>query len=119
MMCVPTAAFFSRSSRLIRVMTSRVSHRPSAPRGTSTFPMRKRDHDIEMRIAEAIPSRTTLVTNASGTSTRIPWTSTMSLFSRATISPTRVRAKNRISARSRCSKRAARMATRIRDDPRV
>jgi len=53
------------------------------------------------RIAEATTSRTELVTNAIGTSTRIPWTSTMSLLRRATISPTRVRPKKRISARSR------------------
>ena len=101
MMRVPTAAFFSRSSRLIPVMTLRVSQRPSTPSGTRTLLTRKRDQDMATRMAEATTSRTELVTNAIGTSTRIPWTSTMSLLSRATISPTRVRPKKRISARSR------------------
>ena len=101
MMRVPTAAFFSRSSRLIPVMTLRVSQRPSTPNGTRTLLTRKRDQDMATRMAEATTSRTELVTKAIGTSTRIPWTSTMSLLSRATISPTRVRPKNRISARSR------------------
>ncbi len=101
MMRVPTAAFFSRISRLIPVITLRVNQRPSTPNGDEDIAHEKErpGHGDEDGGGDDEPDGTGDERHRDVHEN--PRTSTMSLLSRATISPTRVLPKKRISARSR------------------